>query len=347
MSQRVVLLLSGGLDSVLSLAELLAKPIEEVERVHAFIIDYDQSSRVEVQRAKELCEAWRVPYTVFNTVLATDTDTHAEIPARNLLFISYAAAFAIKMHFNTVAIGFEPDSTYTDSSVEFADKANNLLEMFDLELITPVKHYANKLVLVQRALDLGVPLHLCHSSRSNVVDGKCKTSKLFLDALHTMFPGESQPIRILEQLAGLGCEYDKARNCYKIYYQFGDFKYPFKYAAALFAILSETMQTKTGTVQVHSTGSWSECLKAAALQYKGTITMEFHNTQDTWTLLNQELNVSDIGIKQALSLLPRPRYMKDISCRVVQGHLASALHDLGYRVCPPTLSCCPHLETVI
>lgn len=30
--QRVVLLLSGGLDSALSLAELLSRPLEEVER---------------------------------------------------------------------------------------------------------------------------------------------------------------------------------------------------------------------------------------------------------------------------------------------------------------------------
>lgn len=344
MTRKVVLLLSGGLDSVLTLAELVAKPVDEVERVHALIIFYDQSSKIEVEKAKELCEAWKVPYTILHTSLSGVADTHAEIPARNLLFISYAASLAMQMHFNTIAVGFEPDSTYTDSTVVFAERVNELLDLFDLELVTPVKHYENKLALVVRALDLGVPLHLCHSSRSNDVDGKCKTSKLFLDALRTLFSTEPDPQVILKQLSGLRCDYHLAKNTYYVRYVFGEKRQSFKYAAALFAIASKQMWDHK--IHVYSTGSWMDDLKAVSTLYGKREFFEFHKTDNMISLFEQELNPASWGLKQALSLLPRARYLKGITCRSTQGRLVSALRELGYKVQPVTGSPYPYLETV-
>lgn len=341
--KKVVLLLSGGLDSNLCLAELLAKPIEEVERVLCVIIDYGQSSLQEMECAIALCEAWKVPYIIVKlSEWTVGSDTRNEIPARNLTFIAYAASIAIQNHFNTVAVGFEPDSTYTDSSVEFAERVSHLLNLFDIELITPVKHYANKLHLVTRALDLGVPLHLCHSSRSNTVDGKCKTSKLFLDAIRVLFPLEQDPTAILKQLSGLVCDYHSVKNTYQIKYVIDDKPHSFKYAAALFAITSKTIWNRT--IKVFSTGSWSHDLESVTERYNLKDHFLFQKTSDLSLMKGQEVNTEHWGLKQSLSLLPRARYLKCVSCQSMQGRLAAALYDLGYVPTTPSVEI-PHLDT--
>lgn len=339
--KKVVVLLSGGLDSVLSMAELLAKPVTEVERVHALIFDYGQSSLVEIACAKTICEHWRVPYQIAKIQLMTGSDTHVEIPARNLIFVAYAASLAMRMHYNCVAIGAEPDSTFTDSTVDFIERADYLLSSFDVELIAPVKFYANKYELVSRALDLGVPLHLCHSSRSNLVDGKCKTSSLFLDALQRLFPA-IEPIELLAQLSKLKMNYDKLIDTYHIYHEYGTFKY----ASALFSLCEKTNWENT---KVYSTGSWMRDLSSVAKLLGKSDCFEFEKTGKMADLATQVLNcnsqAAQWGFKQVVSLLPRPRYLKSVACRVTQGHFANALKDLGYKIELPAYRNGAYIET--
>lgn len=343
MAKRVVMLLSGGLDSMTAMAELISQPVTAVERIIALIVDYGQSSLAEVENAVKLCECWRVPYMVHKTKMPSDTDTKKEIPARNLALISYAASVAIQNHFNTIGIGFEPDSTYTDSSVEFTERANHLLDLFDLELVTPVKQLANKRALIVRALELGVPLHLCHSSRTNKVDGNCKTSKLFLESLRTLFPLEPDPTKLLAELGKLRCIFNSEKNTYTIKYASDLGAHSFKYAAALFAVASNTLWDHK--IQVYSTGSWMHDLKLVASKYNKHDYFEFHKTNDLNLLINQEWNPSEVGIKQALSLLPRPRYIKGLNCAVTQGRLGSALYELGYNIGAPACHHYPTLDT--
>lgn len=333
--QRVVLLLSGGLDSALSLAELLSRPLEEVERVHALIFDYGQSSLKEIECAVLLCEQWGVPYTVQFPMLMQQ-DTAKEIPARNLIFLSHAAAFAMGMGFNTIALGAEPDSTYTDSSVMFLSEARRLLgTQFNLAVIAPVKFLQNKLALVLRALELGVPLHLCHSSRTQEVDGKCKTSSLFLQSLGQVFPQFLTPVEMLQELARIRLV--RGNNVVHVHYQEGR---TFKYPAALFSVMGRAEFLTDAHINVFSTGSWMDDLCAVSLlpQVKSRCkaSLCFHKTTYIPKLLNQALNCdskwAQWGLKQALSLLRRPRYSRHIACQQTQGHLATALESLGYIV---------------
>lgn len=340
-ARKVVILLSGGLDSNTALAMLLAEPIEVTERVYALIFDYGQSSQREVASAKALCEAWRVMYAVEKLDLGSNTDTRNELPARNLIFISHAARVALSIGYDTIAIGAEPDSTYTDSSVEFLKQAHALLSQFGLSLIAPVKSLTNKCELVEKALDLGVPLHLCHSSRSNQVDGACKTSRLFLDSLHQILPQHFAPERILRYLSMLRC-YPYSYNSSRLWYQWNEnTEFSFKFAAALFTYATAPSLAVAPQIPfpVYTTGSWGVAMGHFSLELGGGFVTPVQ-TQMLQMLMHQHFNcdsqAAQWGIKQALSLLPRARYAKEVACRVTQGHLARALSSLGYKVATPS-----------
>lgn len=349
---RVVVLLSGGLDSVTALAWLVSRPLWEVERVHALIFDYGQSSSAEVDKAVRICENWGVPFTYDRLDMGRDTDTHKEIPARNLIFIAQAAKVALSMGFNTIAIGAEPDSTYTDSSEQFLLRTNRMLNLFGLDLIAPVKALENKTAVLKQALDLGVPLHLCHSSRSNAVDGECKTSSRFLGSLASLFP-YIDPQVLLSQLKRLRCGQADTSRVYCIHYrsESGAPHQTFKYPAALFTAATLQVRSAEVPVAVYTTGSWGDALTEALALCGRADCIKVTKTNWLESLRSQRLNcdsqVAQWGIKQALSLLPRPRYANTVSCRVVQGNLAKALNDLGYRVMPPTMSEGIILETAV
>lgn len=185
---RVVLLFSGGLDSLACLSLLLSAPVSQVESVKALMIDYGQSNAAELEKAKAVCEAWRVPFVVQRLSLS-ETDAHREIPGRNLVFIAHAFALAQAEGFNAVSIGADPDDIYPDSSSPFLVSVDQCLHTLgNYSLLTPVKYMMSKQAVVRAALSKGAPLHLCHSSYSDKVDGKCRPSKAFLGGLAEMIP---------------------------------------------------------------------------------------------------------------------------------------------------------------
>lgn len=345
-AMKVVVLLSGGLDSLLSLAELVAAPLSEVERVFALIFNYGQSSVAEIDNAKRVCEAWGVPYRIDYLPIA-GTDTTKEIPARNLIFISHAAALAKELSFNTIAIGAEPDSTYTDSSPAFLADCDRMLRLFDVSLIAPVKNLQSKRALVERALELGVPLHLCHSSRSNAVDGNCITSSRFLATFGQIFPSSPMlPTEILTELGKQYYTYDLPSHTFCLRYGENN---SFKYPAALFTVLGdplfrpESPGLEHRLLNIYSTGSWMrdmrDVLALPSIRGYHVVSVSFVETHSLHELMNQRVNCSSHwakwGMKQALSMLKRPRYSKYIACRVTQGHLAATLTDLGYVIEAP------------
>lgn len=346
---KTLVLLSGGLDSNVSLALCLSRA--DVEQVHALIFKYGQSSINEVSKAETLCLAWGVAYTVKELDMGTATDTHKELPMRNLIFIAQAAKLAKEMEFDTIVFGAEPDSTYTDSSNEFINKADQLLKMFSLNLWAPVKNLANKTEVVRYALDLGVPLHLCHSSRSNKVDGECKTSARFLAAVGNLFPNYFKPEWMLKKLGTVQYEWKNPTHC-RIYYQDHPQNFPFKYAAAMFTVAAHPALKQLFTpIKVFTTGSWGQCLvyhaEIAGL-HNLILPQITHRLSDLlYQPINGDSQWAQWGYKQALSLLPRPRYATHVACRITQGHLAKALQDLGYRVTVPCEKLGICLETSI
>lgn len=342
---KVLVLLSGGLDSMVVLAQCVAG--QGVQKVGAITFDYNQSSSREIQCATRICKDWRVPHIVQRIVMHSSSDTHVEIPGRNSIFLSYALAYALQNDYDTIAIGAEPDATYIDSSVEFIRASDQLMRLFGVSVIAPVKGLAGKKAIVEQALELGVPLHLCHSSRSETVDGKCSTSKRFLDSLAELFP-RIDPVTLLTQLATLHTA-QESETKFCICYNERNQVYSFKWPAALMSL--GAWDGGEAEVTVFTTGSWGAALAGACCYVQQPPELRIVRTQRLSELLSNAINTNALaarwGTLQALSALPRPRYAPTLGCRITQGHLADAARALGYTVVAPNAKPDILLETAV
>ncbi|MEL6796157.1 MAG: 7-cyano-7-deazaguanine synthase QueC [Planctomycetota bacterium] len=186
MAERAVVLVSGGLDSAVTLAIAKNAGCE----CHAISFDYGQRHRVELEAASRVTNAARVAshtvvpldLRIFGGSALTDTmdvpkdrdaDTMADgipityVPARNLMFLSLAVAHAevigatsIYLGVNAVDYSGYPDCrpqfiTSFEETANLATKAG--VEGGSLAIHAPLMHLA-KHEIVQRAADLGVDL---------------------------------------------------------------------------------------------------------------------------------------------------------------------------------------------
>lgn len=140
---RALVLLSGGLDSTAALHHTLEKT--NLVDVRAVGFDYGQPHRTELQAAHALCARRRVPFTVLPIALpareppAPGVDnsgvSRANVPTRNLLFLSLAAAYAMQLWpgRNDVAliIGCNEDDAkvFPDCRLEFLLAVMDTLEL--------------------------------------------------------------------------------------------------------------------------------------------------------------------------------------------------------------------------
>jgi 7-cyano-7-deazaguanine synthase len=138
MKERAVILLSGGIDSATTAAIAISRNFD----LSALIFSYGQKHSVEVRHAKRLVEFFRItahavidiPTGIFRSALTTagrdipknrDTgggeipDTY--VPARNILFLSYALALAESIDARHIFIGATAVdySGYPDCRPEF------------------------------------------------------------------------------------------------------------------------------------------------------------------------------------------------------------------------------------
>lgn len=142
---RTVVLFSGGLDSTTVLAMVLARGDE----VYPLTIGYGQRHRVEVEKARRILEKYDLSAkarevtidlsflassSLTNTGLSVPDTASAAIPntyvpARNLLFLSLAAAYAEDIGATRIAIGVNAldYSGYPDCRPEFIDAFNRTL----------------------------------------------------------------------------------------------------------------------------------------------------------------------------------------------------------------------------
>lgn len=143
---KSLVLFSGGLDSTV----LLARQYDLGDEVTALSIYYGQKHAKEQEFAKWQCEHYNIPLieadlsSVFNynrdccsllegSNLELDSRSYAEqlaegsnsayVPFRNGLFLSYAAAVALQLNYDTVVYGAHKDdlagAAYPDCSPEF------------------------------------------------------------------------------------------------------------------------------------------------------------------------------------------------------------------------------------
>ena len=183
--KRTVLIHSGGMDSTVLLAHLVA----EGREVHALSVDYGQRHRRELAAAAELCAHYRVSHRVadlrgvtslFGANALTDVQVavpegHYEeasmkatvVPNRNMLLIATAAAWAMSLKASYVAYGAHggDHAIYPDCRPAFADALDKAIRLADWHEVSLERPFVgmDKTAIVRRGVELGVPFALTWS----------------------------------------------------------------------------------------------------------------------------------------------------------------------------------------
>jgi 7-cyano-7-deazaguanine synthase len=186
-ASRCVVLLSGGLDSATCLLIALAEGFE----VFALSFDYGQKHRIELERARALAARYgakehrilRLDLPTRHTSALTDTDTPVPrdslgqqaipityVPARNMLFLAHAIAWAEVIGATDIFVGANAldYSGYPDCRPEFLkafEKMANLgtkagVETGDRFRIRAPLLQSSKAQIVSRAAQLGLDFSL-------------------------------------------------------------------------------------------------------------------------------------------------------------------------------------------
>ena len=204
---KALILLSGGLDSVVSLAALRDK----FDFCYALTFDYGQKSfKKEYEAALNISEFYNIKQyecikldwlkNITKTALVSnqkipvvaekqldDVSVTAEtmksvwVPNRNGVFINIAAAYADSYKIDCIIIGAnkEEAATFSDNSKQFIIDTNVALESstnYDIKVIAPLINM-DKNEIVKKAVELNVPLKYifsCYNS-SDKHCGKCES----------------------------------------------------------------------------------------------------------------------------------------------------------------------------
>ena len=192
---KSIILLSGGLDSLVSLA--LAKQDYNIQLALTF--DYGQKSAAqEIEASKRICEFYSIEHKLIKldwlkeitqTSLVSDKDipltslkdlssdefvqesaVSVWVPNRNGTFLNIAAAFADSYDYNYIIFGAnkEEGTTFPDNTQEFIDSIN---ESFMYSTLRQPKVYSplinlTKNDIVKKALELCIPLEYTRSCYS-------------------------------------------------------------------------------------------------------------------------------------------------------------------------------------
>ena len=192
MKNKSIVLLSGGLDSVVSLA--LVK--EFCSEILAITFNYGQKSFLAEKEASEkISQYYNIEHiivdlpwlnTISNSSLTngsevpkismenlndiktlTNASNSVWIPNRNALFINIGACYAEAKEYNSIIIGAnkEESATFKDNSDDFIKAINLSLENSlnnVVKVIAPLID-ASKSEIVKMGLDLNIPFNLIYS----------------------------------------------------------------------------------------------------------------------------------------------------------------------------------------
>jgi 7-cyano-7-deazaguanine synthase len=182
---KTVVVLSGGLDSTVLLAKLLA----EGRECRALTIDYGQRHVCEIEAAKTICAYYGVRHQIadlralvplWGSNSITDADVPVPdghyteermkttvVPGRNLIFLSVAAAWTIGNEYDSLAYGaHNGDHTiYPDCRPEFADALAPAIALADWRRVTLERPFVHmtKADIARLGAELGAPLYLTWS----------------------------------------------------------------------------------------------------------------------------------------------------------------------------------------
>ena len=217
-----VVLLSGGLDSAVTLAIAQREGFEP----HALSFDYGQRHRIEIESAEHVAESMNVrdhrfaqiDLRVFGGSALTgdievpphraDTDgiPITYVPARNTIFLSYALAFAEVIGAIDIFIGVNAVdySGYPDCRPDFLRAFEQLASVATktgasgtrFKIHAPLLSLS-KADIVRKGVDLGVDFALTHScydpAAEGVACGRCDSCQLRLKGFREA--GVIDPIR--------------------------------------------------------------------------------------------------------------------------------------------------------
>ena len=208
---KSIILLSGGLDSLVSLG--LTK--EKLNVTLALTFDYGQkSTQKEIEASAKICEYYNIEHKILkldflkeitNTALVSGESLPSGVelkdevqsaksvwvPNRNGLFLNIAGSYADSYGFENIIIGAnkEEAQTFPDNSAEFIDAVNREFEystMVKAKVVAPLLNY-NKNDIVMLALSNGIPLELamsCYQGGERHC-GICESCVRFRHALET------------------------------------------------------------------------------------------------------------------------------------------------------------------
>ena len=206
---KSIILLSGGLDSLVSLG--LVKDKLNIELALTF--DYGQKSKEkEIDAAKEIAKFYNLKLEVIKldflknitktSLVSTDKIPNFEkinnkeetakavwVPNRNGLFLNIAGSYADADKYTHIIIGAnkEEAQTFSDNTESFIDSINKELETSTQNhptVVAPLINY-NKNDIVKLALDYKIPLELTMSCYDSTYGhcGKCESCQRLYRAL--------------------------------------------------------------------------------------------------------------------------------------------------------------------
>lgn len=201
---KSIILLSGGLDSVVSLA--LCKEKYNIELALTF--DYGQkSAEKEINACKKICEHYKMQIKVIkldwlkeitrtalvdNKILPSGiqkTSNSVWVPNRNGLFLNIAGCFADSEDFDYILIGAnkEEGETFPDNTQTFIERINAEFEYSTKKhpkIIAPLINF-DKNDIVKLALEYNIPLQYVRSCYAGGKKhcGKCESCTRLKNAL--------------------------------------------------------------------------------------------------------------------------------------------------------------------
>jgi 7-cyano-7-deazaguanine synthase len=192
--EKAIVLLSGGLDSMVCAAIARERGFE----VLALTVDYNQRHRIEIEAARRIASSLADRHVVLpldlrafgGSALTSDTAVPKEgvqpgipityVPARNLIFLSLALAFAEAEGARDLFIGVNAldYSGYPDCRPEFIAGFEKLARLAtkagtegrDFTIHAPLQHMS-KADIAREAARLGLDAALSHSCYDPLPDG--------------------------------------------------------------------------------------------------------------------------------------------------------------------------------
>ena len=206
---KAIILLSGGLDSLVALGYLKLGNKYDVKRALTF--DYGQKSvNKEIEASSNICKYYGVEHSVIKldwlkditkTSLVSNDEIPIEnlhtkesaksvwVPNRNALFINIAASFCDSFGYNYIIYGANKDEAgnFPDNTEEFRSQISELFKTSTLikpQVLAPLINYS-KDDIVKIAIDNSMPLDLvmsCYNSGEGHC-GKCESCNYLKIAL--------------------------------------------------------------------------------------------------------------------------------------------------------------------